>query len=128
MEQHAIKHDISCAGTIEWGHEASLDCRRDLGLGHAASPGSCLAVMRAPDLTAWVLVVTIPSREACMLTAEPLSSKACRNDHSRKGLTSPLPVAQASHSACDTCGMQFGFDGGCVDQGVWSSLYTQTMT
>ena len=54
-----------------------------------------------------------------MLTAEPLSSKACRNAHSRKGLTSPLPVAQASHSACDTCGTHSGCDGGCIDGGVW---------
>ena len=36
-------------------------------------------------------------------TAEPLSSNAFRNDHSRNGLTSPEAVAHLSHSSCPTC-------------------------
>lgn len=37
------------------------------------------------------------------LTAQPVTSSACRKAWSVKGLTSPPPVAHLSHSSASTC-------------------------
>ena len=60
-------------------------------------------------------------------TALPLSSSTARKSCSKKGLTSPPPVAQASHSSCPTCCMPLarlidssrgGLGAGCAEEAV----------